>query len=123
MGGTSGKGYLFAIIVLMFVKVLKTIWQLFLRYPFSLVFFFLYTLLCGRFIWIGWLYKKSLSLPLAERMCGECLSWGYFFVTIIAIVFILVTMANIIIRKNQHWFYILLLVFILVPLITMWNIS
>ena len=119
----SGKGYLFAIVVLMFVNVSKTIWRLFLRYPFSLAFFFLYALLCGRFIWIEWLYKKSLSLPLAERMCGECLMYGYFFVTIIAIAFILVTMVNIIARKNQQWFYIWLLVFIIVPLIIMWNIA
>jgi len=53
---------------------------------------------------------------------GEGVMYGYFLTNALAMLLILITIANIIFRKGQIHFYGWLLGFIIVPLMILWNI-
>jgi len=117
------KGYLLNINVLIDMKPLSQLWRSYQKHPWSITFYLLYILLLGRFLWVQLQFDAAIKLPHAQRlMWGEGIMYGYFLITTIAFLFIIITMANIIARKAQKRFYVWLLCLIIIPLVFLWTL-
>lgn len=103
---------------------MKSLWHTMTRHPGSMITYFTYIIFWYSTFSAQLKFHSAInSIDEGENIAwGEGVMYGYFLVYVMAILLILVTIANLIFRKGQTFFYWWLLAFIIVPLIILWNI-
>jgi len=99
--------------------------QILKTYPWSFASYIVYAVLYYYVASAGIRFHSALyRLQGGERIAwGEGVMYGYLLITIIAVIFSLVTMACIIAYRKHAIFYTCLLMMIIIPLIILWNIG
>ena len=98
--------------VLIFVKVVSTLWGIFKAHPISIVFYLIYLSFASLILSI---LMRLRNMPYPHLGLGEGLMYGLFFLIIIGILFLVVILINWAIRVKQRRFYGWFLLLIALP--------
>jgi hypothetical protein len=95
------------------MRLLNQLWRIFRTHPLSIFFYFLYLILAWTDLSLEIRVKNMVKHDLAVF---EGLMYGIFFLILIAALFLLITIINLIVRVERRKFYRSLLLFIALPL-------
>jgi len=104
---------------------MKKVFQILKTYPWSFAAYTVYAALYYFVMSASIKFHAALNhIEGGEKIAwGEGVMYGYIFITMVAIIFTLITMACIIAYKAHMRFYTCLLVMIIIPAIVLWNIG
>jgi predicted permease len=89
------------------------------KHPISIIFYLLY----GWAVISEYLSTREFEWKIAHGQTTHMREWGGVLPFLMGFIFIIVTMANILAKKDQMKFYICLLILIIIPLIVLDNMN
>jgi len=105
------------------MNLLKSAWQLFRKYPYSLSLYIIYAAFIIRLKYVELRLRNQTNMPHAYKLVdGEGIMYGYFFVTIWGVIFALVTMICLGVYKTHQRYYGWLLALIIISIFVMWQL-
>lgn len=105
------------------MSFLKSFWQFFKKYPYSICLYVIYIAFIGRLKYVDLWLRNQNNMPHSYKLTdGEGIMYGYFFATIWGVIFAFITMGCLGVYKNHQPYYGWLLALIIIPLFLMWQL-